>query len=107
MSNVWTRSRRAFALLITSAALGALVVAGAVVHSSTGANPPASFQFADPHEGPSRNSFAPVVNISTSKIVKTPTGFSGEMPMDPFFRRFFGDEFGNSFNAPRERRERS
>src|SRR5579884_1130322 len=112
MSNLWTRSRRAFALLLTSAALGALVVAGAVVHSPPAANPPASFQFADPHEGPSRNSFAPVVkktlpavvNVSTSKVVKTPADFS---PMDPLFRRFFGEEFGNSFNVPLERRERS
>ena len=29
------------------------------------------------------------------------------MPMDPFFRQFFGDEFGRQFRVPRERREQS
>ena len=83
------------------------------------ANQPASLKLADPNEGPSRNSFAPivkkvlpeVVNISSSKVVKTPTGFSGQMPqmmpMDPFFRQFFGDNSGRQFNAPQEDRERS
>jgi serine protease Do len=50
-----------------------------------------------------------VVNISTSKVVKT--GFSGQMmPMDPFFRQFFGDNFDGQFNTPRfpqAQRERS
>ncbi|MGO8731556.1 MAG: DegQ family serine endoprotease [Terriglobia bacterium] len=83
------------------------------------ANQPASLKFADPSEGPSRNSFAPivkkvlpeVVNISSSKVVKTPTGFSGQMPqgmpMDPFFRQFFGDNPGRHFNTPQVDRERS
>jgi serine protease Do len=53
-----------------------------------------------------------VVNISTTKVVKT--GFSGQMPqgmpMDPFFRQFFGHNFGGQFNGPQnpqEERERS
>jgi serine protease Do len=50
-----------------------------------------------------------VVNISTSKVVKT--GFSGQMmPMDPFFRQFFGDNSDGQFNTPRfpqAQRERS
>ena len=78
-----------------------------------------SLKLADPNEGPSRNSFAPivkkvlpeVVNISTSKVVKTSADSSGQlpqgMPMDPFFRQFFGDHSGHQFNAPREDRERS
>jgi len=52
-----------------------------------------------------------VVNISSSKVVKTPTGFSGQMPqgmpMDPFFRQFFGDNPGRQFNTPQVDRERS
>jgi serine protease Do len=32
-----------------------------------------------------------VVNISSSKVVKTPAGF-GQMPDDEMFRRFFGDQ---------------
>jgi serine protease Do len=48
-----------------------------------------------------------VVNISSSKLVRNPE--DGEMPLfnDPFFRQFFGDEFGPQFNIPRERREQS
>jgi serine protease Do len=83
------------------------------------ANQPASLKLADPSEGPSKASFAPivkkvlpeVVNISSSKVVKTPTGFSGQMPqgmpMDPFFRQFFGDNPGRQFNTPQVDRERS
>ena len=86
------------------------------------ANPPASLKLANPNEAPSRNSFAPivkqvlpeVVNISTTRVVKTRAGFSGQMPqgmpMDPFFRQFFGNDFGGQFNTPQipqEDRERS
>src|SRR5581483_9585214 len=76
------------------------------------ANPPASVKLADANEGPSRTGFAPVikkvlptvVNISSSKVVKTPAGF-GQTPDDPLFRQFFGNEFGRGFNVPREQRE--
>lgn len=49
-----------------------------------------------------------VVNISTTRVVKSPSG----TPMtpffeDPFFRKFFGDEFYRQFEVPRERREQS
>ena len=78
-------------------------------------NPPASLRFADPNEPPSRNSFATVVkqvlptvvNISSSKVVKTPAAFPDQGQMDPFFRQFFGDDFGGHFNIPREQREKS
>lgn len=45
-----------------------------------------------------------VVNIHTSKVVKTRRG---QMPFfnDPMFRQFFGDQFGS--DVPREERERS
>ncbi len=46
-----------------------------------------------------------VVNVSSSKIVRTSEQSS---PLsDPFFRRFFGDQFSQQFKAPRERREMS
>ena len=47
-----------------------------------------------------------VVNIST---MRSGSGKEGHgMPFDdPFFRRFFGDEFFRRFEAPRERKERS
>jgi S1-C subfamily serine protease len=43
-----------------------------------------------------------VVNFSTSKVLtqaarETPQG------VDPFFRRFFGDDFAQRFNVPQER----
>ena len=104
----------------------ALVVGGLGIGRLHGdvptANPPASLKLANPDEGPSRSGFAPVVkkvlpevvNISTTEVVKTPTSFSGEMPqmmpMDPFFRQFFGNNFGSHFNTPQgsqEERERS
>ncbi len=48
-----------------------------------------------------------VVNISTSRVVKTPAGGRSPFEDDPFFRRFFGEEFGRRFQIPRERREAS
>ncbi|MFY9528350.1 MAG: DegQ family serine endoprotease [Candidatus Acidiferrales bacterium] len=47
-----------------------------------------------------------VVNISSSKVVKTP-GMNGGSPFfnDPFFRQFFGDQFGET--RPQKQRERS
>jgi len=83
-------------------------------------NEPPSLKLANPDEGPSRNSFAPivkkvlpeVVNISSTKVVKASNDLSGQMPegmpMDPFFRQFFGDNgdhSGHHFNAPRNDRE--
>jgi serine protease Do len=83
------------------------------------APPPVSLKLANPNEGPSRNSFAPivkqvlpeVVNISSSKVVKAPAGFSGQMPqmmpLDPLFQQFFGNHPGGQSHTPREDRERS
>ena len=112
--------RGRFGGIALAAAFG-LVVGGVGINRLRGdiasVNPPASLKLASPTEGPSRNSFAPivkqvlpeVVNISTSKVVKT--GLSGQMmPMDPFFRQFFGDNFDGQFNTPRfpqAQRERS
>ena len=47
-----------------------------------------------------------VVNISSSKVVKESVQ---EMPqgLDPFFRQFFGDDFGHRFNVPQQRREKA
>jgi serine protease Do len=57
-----------------------------------------------------------VVNISTSKVVKQQTGFdedsdqgNGNMPqgLEPFFRQFFGNDFGNHLQVPRQRAEKA
>jgi serine protease Do len=47
-----------------------------------------------------------VVNISSSRTVKTNGLPATPFFNDPFFRQFFGDQFGQ-FQVPRERRERS
>ncbi len=46
-----------------------------------------------------------VVNISTSHTVRTP-GISNPFSNDPFFRRFFGEEFGNT-RRPRQYKQSS
>src|SRR5437867_9221231 len=49
-----------------------------------------------------------VVNISTTRLTRVPEGHSSGPFDDPFFRRFFGDEFfRRRFEAPQDRRERS
>ena len=49
-----------------------------------------------------------VVNISTSKVVKSESSGmnGGPQGLDPFFRQFFGEDFGRRFQVPKERRER-
>ena len=47
-----------------------------------------------------------VVNISTTRVIKTQGQNMGSpFPDDPFFRQFFGDQFFHNFHVPRERRE--
>lgn len=94
-------------------------VAGfAVAHASQGGvttHVQASLKIADPNEGPSKTGFAPivkqvlpdVVNISSSKVVRTPNQITEGIPMDPFFQQFFGHDFDNGPAVPRERREQS
>ena len=75
----------------------------------------ASLKLADPSEAPSKVGFAPVVkqvlpsvvNISSSKVVRTPNQFGEGMPMDPFFQQFFGREFRFGPSVPKQQRERS
>jgi serine protease Do len=47
-----------------------------------------------------------VVNISSSRVIRTEGGPDSELNED-FLRRFFGEEFMRQFRVPRERRERS
>lgn len=50
-----------------------------------------------------------VVNIATTRVIKSEEGRGPGNPFfeDPFFRRFFGDEFYRQFEAPRQRKEQS
>jgi serine protease Do len=78
-------------------------------------NPPATLKLADPGEGPSKSSYAPLVtevlpsdvNNSSSKVVHNRMSSEEEMPMDPFFRQFFGQDGGGRFNMPRDSREKA
>jgi serine protease Do len=109
-------SRRLLAMALALALCGG--VAGyAVAHTGQGAGGRvhATLKIADPSEGASKTGFAPivkqvlpnVVNISSSKVVRTPNQVGEGMQMDPFFQQFFGHGFGNGPAVPKERRERS
>jgi serine protease Do len=108
-------SRKPAALLLAVALTGG--AAGyAVAHSNLPAgHVHASLKLADPSEGPSKIGFAPVVkevlpsvvNISSSKVTRTPNQFPEGMPDDPVFRQFFGKQFGHGPEIPKQRREQS
>jgi serine protease Do len=48
-----------------------------------------------------------VVNISTTKVIRYREAPISPFFHDPFFRRFFGEDFFREFRAPREQREQS
>jgi len=78
-------------------------------------NPPATLKLADINEAPSKTSYAPivkavlpsVVNISSSKVVHPREESAEPMPMDPFFRQFFGGGPEGHFNLPKDRKEKA
>jgi serine protease Do len=110
----WTNTRPAVIGLVLLTGAAGIGIARAAQKLST-TNPPASLKLADPNEGPSKSSFAPivktvlpsVVNISSSKMVHSRMESSEEMPMDPFFRQFFGEDGNGKFATPKDRREKS
>jgi serine protease Do len=115
---LWSHRKLLGMALATGLAIGAFGAARATRNVGPD-NPTPTLKLADPNEGPSRNTFAPVVkkalpavvNISSSKVVKTPAGFSGQMPDDEMFRRFFGDQNpfgqrGRGNRAPRQQQQR-
>jgi len=123
MNNRFLQIRRSVALVSLGVALvigGALAWAiGSGGHTVLGAGSPVTLRIAgnSPAAGPVNfnEGFASVVepllpavvNISTSKVVKTQRG---ENPFsDPFFRQFFGNPFGDGDQSqqPREQREHS
>jgi serine protease Do len=42
------------------------------------------------------------VNIASSKVSRVPTEFQGQLPDDPMFRQFFGNDLNRGFSAPRQ-----
>ena len=107
--SVWLRQKSVAAAAALVLGLGGLGIARA--GRVWNAHEPAEVRLAPANEAPSKG-FAPVikkvlpavVNISSSKVVKTPTGF-GQMPNDPFFRQFFGGDLNGYSQVPREQRE--
>jgi serine protease Do len=104
----WKRPKAAAVTLALALGVGGLALAAADRALN---NPPATMKFADPNEGPSRTGFAPivkkvlptVVNISSSKVVKTSDDMDGQMP--DMLRQFFGNDFQGQHSQPREQRE--
>jgi serine protease Do len=91
-----------------------LTFAGGLVATAALSTSRISLKLADPNEGPSRVTMAPaahaampsVVKISSSKVVKQATEFSGPQGMNPLFRQFFGNGQGfGQQQAPRSHRE--
>jgi serine protease Do len=78
-------------------------------------NPPATLKLAAPNEAPSKSSFAPlvkevlpsVVNISSSKVVHNRMDSAEGLPMDPFFRQFFGKDAPGHSTVPKDLREKA
>jgi len=97
------------------AATGFFAVTAATIGRLPGENPPATVKTVSRSEAAASRGYASVVkhvlpavvNISSSKVVKTGmSSMRGPQGMDPFFRQFFGDDFRN-FAVPRERREKA
>ena len=113
-NNFWRRPKAAALAMVMALGLGGLAVEGAE-HLGI-INPPASLHFAPADEPVSHNTFAPVVkrvlpavvNISSTKMLKT--SFQGsDDPMDnPLFRQFFGDNGGGGrqFRVPRQQQQK-
>src|SRR5271154_922687 len=102
--------------LVVGLVLGAAGISIAhTTANSLAKNPPATLKLADVNEGPSKTSYAPVVktvlpsvvNISSSKVVHAREESAEQMPMDPFFRQFFGGGPEGRFNAPKDRKEKA
>src|SRR5580658_8803610 len=116
MNSLISLLRSKSAVLVLGFALGAAGLGLAhTTEKSLSSNPPATLKLADASEGPSKNSYAPlikevlpsVVNVSSSKIVHNRMSSEEGMPMDPFFRQFFGQDGNGRGQAPRDSREKA
>jgi serine protease Do len=54
-----------------------------------------------------KSSAPAVVNISSSRVVRSPEAGQESPINDPFLKRFFGEDFMRQFRVPKERREHS
>lgn len=103
---------------VAAAALGLALLAGGLTNSTvhsgseepiyTVASEARTQMVFDQGFSPVVKSAAPaVVNISSSKVVRTPEAGPMDPMDDSFLRRFFGEDFMRQFRIPRERREHS
>jgi serine protease Do len=107
-----------FVSLLLGAAAGTVVTAKAQMHSggAMGTTPMlVASSVPVPNGGISfAEGFAPlipkvvpaVVNIASTKVIRNPQSGSPFFS-DPFFRQFFGNQFSQQFNVPKEEREKS
>jgi serine protease Do len=97
--------------------LAAGVLAGSWATAKTGKTVPilvaasvspaaAQVSFADGFAPIVQSARAAVVNVSSSRIVRSP-GQSSPFFSDPFFRQFFGNQFGRNQGPPSAQREQS
>jgi serine protease Do len=109
-------------LFISIFFIGLGIVAGITITSNFNMIPPGKAVSTDSKAGPplpsssgrpdetfveiSKSDTPAVVNISTTRLIKNETG-PNPFFEDPFFRRFFGEEFGRQFEQPKERKEQS
>lgn len=108
-------SRRTLATVTLSAALAVTGFFGLRAATEKGANPPATIKTSPRSEAAAGRGYSrvvkqvvpAVVNISSSRVVKQTDAMRGMQGVDPFFRQFFGNDFGRRFSVPRERREKS
>ncbi|HEX5432202.1 MAG TPA: DegQ family serine endoprotease [Bryobacteraceae bacterium] len=115
MSIKFPNRRRGLAAVSLVTAVGVTAFFGigaATAQRSQQQNPPAQVQTSEYSEASAGHGYSnvvkqvipAVVNIASTKVVKT-TGFGNNEGVAPFFRQFFG---GNLFpDVPQERRERS
>ena len=110
--STWMCPKTAALAVALALGLGGLGLAAA--NHALSDNPPAALKFADANAGPSRTGFAPivkkvlpaVVNISSSKLVKTPTEFEDQGQVPDESRQFFDDDSRGRRSTPQEQRER-
>jgi serine protease Do len=108
-----SRGRAGAVAVVATLALAGFYELGAAGVGYSG-NPPATIHATTRSEAASGRGYSAVVkkvlpavvNISNSRVVKSAEGES-QGQLDPFFRQFFGDDFSNRFNVPKERVEKS
>ena len=116
--NSFLASRRRLMTVAITTALAVTGFIGVRAATTDHTNPPATIKTSPRSEAAAHRGYSAVVkkvvsavvNISSSRVVKTSMRGSGgdqDQAMDPLFRQFFGNEFGGRFNVPREQREKS